>query len=168
MRSYFILFFSIVSIVLTAHPLHVSIVNMDVNSDSGTINYSIRLFYDDFQHLINSKYHTIIDLDKEKRISLKEQEYILEYINSAFIVYESESIKLMPVFLSWKVENLSIWFYFGMKFTGSSTQLIVVNTLMNEIFTDQKNLMILNDCEKEQGFEFNQRNTKQAVALHVL
>jgi hypothetical protein len=158
----FLLFFFI---NINAHPIHVSIVNMDVNRDSGSINYSIRLFYDDFQRLINSKYNTQLDFDKEKRISLKEQQYILEYLNSSFIIYDSNQTVIKAKFLSWKIENLSVWFYFGTNFNSNMNKLVVFNTLMNEIFTDQKNMFIINTREKEQGFEFNLRNTKYAVSI---
>jgi hypothetical protein len=151
---------------VNGHPLHVSIVNMDVNVDSGSIKYSVRLFYDDFQKLINSKYNTLLDFNKGKRISLKEQEYILDYLNSSFTISDKEQSKIKPVFMGWKIENISIWFYFGMKFNSNTNELFVLNTLMNEIFSDQKNLMILNNNNSEHGFEFNQRNTKYQIALY--
>jgi hypothetical protein len=150
----------------SAHPLHVSIVNMDVNKDSGSINYSIRLFYDDFQALINSKYNTMLDFNKEKRISIREQQYILDYLNSSFIIADSIESQFKPVFLEWKIENLSIWFYFGMKFTDYIRKFNVENTIMNDLFTDQKNLLIINNENKEQGIEFNLRKTKQEVLLY--
>lgn len=161
-----IILFALLFLGMSAHPLHVSIVNMDINKDSGSINYSIRLFYDDFQRLINSKYNTMLNFDKEKRISVKEQQYILEYLNSSLIIADTVQTNLKPIFLGWKIENMSIWFYFGMKFNTNTLKFSVENILMNELYTDQKNLVIVNSKSREQGFEFNQRNTKYQVLLH--
>jgi hypothetical protein len=138
---------------------------MDVVKDSSRIDYSIRLFYEDFQALINSKYNTLLDFKKENRISLKEQQYILEYLNSSFILFFNSQIPVKPVFLGWKVENMSVWFYFGMNFNSSIQKLIIENKLMSSLYTDQKNLLILNHGGKEEGFEFNQRNTRFEVLL---
>jgi len=159
--------FTLLSLVMKgySHPIHVSIVNMDIQADSCALKYSIRLFYDDFQALINSKYNTSLDFQKEKRISLKEQEYILDYLNSAFIVSDSTHPSIKPDFLGWKLENMSIWFYFGMNFSRVTQVIFVENNLMNSVFTDQKNLMIVNNRMNEEGFEFNQRITKYRISV---
>jgi hypothetical protein len=149
-----------------AHPLHVSIANIDVISDSNRINYSIRIFYDDFQRLINSKYNTMIDFSRQNRMTTKEQQSILDYLNSGFVIMDSLSKVFEPSFLGWKIENMSAWFYFGMNFNGNSKKLIIENNLMNCLFTDQKNLLILNCSGNEQGFEYNPRNTKYEIVLY--
>jgi len=167
MRSVIIafLYFSLIVGRVDAHPLHVSIINMDINKDSNFINYSIRLFYDDFQMLINSKYNTSIDFNKEKRLSVKEQRYVVDYLNSSFIVVDNTLSYLKPVFLRWNIENMSVWFYFGMNFTVNANHLTIENKLMDSLFTDQKNMLIVNDGSKEQAYEFNLRKTKQEVDL---
>jgi len=148
-----------------AHPIHVSIVNIDVKTDSNRIDYSIRLFYDDFQAIINSKYKTSLDFEHEKRISIKEQQYILDYLHSSFYIGDSAQ-QIKAEFIGWKIEDMSLWFYFDMDFRGLDKKLIIENTLMNDLFTDQKNLLILNYKGKEQGIEFNQRKTRQEILLY--
>jgi hypothetical protein len=150
---------------IEAHPLHVSIVNLDVIKDSNKIEYSIRFFYDDFQAVINSKYNTQLNFNVEKRISVKEMQYIQDYLNTSFVIFNENKVQIDPVFLGWKVENISVWFYFGMKFNSNIQKLSIENKLMNNIFSDQKNLLIINNGEKELGYEFNLRNTTCFVSL---
>jgi hypothetical protein len=154
------------SIILIAHPLHISIVNMDVVTDSNVVKYSVRLFYDDFQTLINTRYNTMLDFSKQNRLTLKEQQSILEYINSTFAIKDENLVTLHTVFSGWKVENMSVWFYFCTSFNNKSKSLLIENKLMNDLFMDQKNLLIFRNSNTEEGFEFNQRTIKQHVSIY--
>ena len=131
-----------------------------------SVNFSVRLFYDDFEHLINYKYNTFLDFKKDSRLTTKEQKAISDYINSALILKGEQGTKLLPKFLSWKVESMSVWLFFYAEPPKDSTSFVIENTLMLDLFEDQKNLMILNLNGKEQGIEFNKRTTMQHFSLN--
>jgi len=158
---------SIVQLInINAHPLHVSIVNVDVIPDSSLVRYSVRLFYDDFQRLINAKYNTWIDFSRLSRFTFKEQQSIKDYINKALIITDENLVTLHSDFTGWKVENMSVWFYFNAKLIKDTKKLQIENKLMDDLFTDQKNLLIIRYSDIETGFEFNQLNTKQNISLY--
>jgi hypothetical protein len=161
-----ILFFLIQYRTVNAHPLHVSIVNMDVIADSNLLKYSVRLFYDDFQSLINAKYNTMLNFSKQNRMTFKEQQSIKEYINTSLIIKDENFVTLHGELSGWKVENMSVWFYFSSKFDDVGKKLIIENKLMNELFIDQKNMLIIRFSDTEKGFEYNQRTTKQDIFFH--
>jgi hypothetical protein len=161
-----ILFFLIQSCFnLSAHPIHISIVNIDYVSDSNLINYSIRLFYDDFQAILNKKYNTMINFGKQNRMTSKEQESVQKYLNSTLKINVSKNATIKPVFLGWKVEDLSVWFFFRAKTGETLNDLYIENKIMLDVFADQKNLMIIRKADDEKGLEFNQRVTNQSIAF---
>lgn len=155
----------LLKLVLASHPVHVSIVNMDLLSDSSLIKYSVCLYYDDFQSLINYKYNTLIDFRNQNRMTFREQQSILEYINSSFVLKNSQNKLLSSEFLNWKIEDDLIWFYFCVKEYMETKELIIENKLMLDLFSDQKNLLILNIGDRHVGYEFNKRNVLYTVVL---
>jgi hypothetical protein len=140
-------------------------VNIDFVRDSNLIKYSVRLFYDDFQSLLNSKYNTYLNFGKQTRMTMKEQESMLNYINSALIIKGLNSTGSKSEFLGWKVEDLSVWLFFRVKVSSDITELVIENRLMLEIFADQKNLLILNTGNEEKGYNFDQRTIYQQISL---
>jgi len=147
------------------HPIHVSFVNMDLLADSNMIKYSICLYYEDFQSLINFKYNTLLDFKHQNRMTFKEQKSILEYINSSFILKSSQNKALSSEFLNWKIEDELVCLYFSMKDFTDFNELIIENKLMLDLFIDQKNLLIVNIGDKQKGFEFNKRDASYTVIL---
>jgi hypothetical protein len=157
--SWFIFFTAI------AHPIHVSIVNLDYLSDSNRIDLSIRLFKDDFQSLINYKYNTFLDFGKRTRMTSKEQQAISDYIRSSLILADQYENEIRTEFKGWKVEDFSVWLYFCAKTSPGISILQLNNTIMLELFVDQKNLVIARIQGNQKGFEFDKRNKTQRIDL---
>jgi hypothetical protein len=157
------IFFSCIN--LAAHPIHISVVNIDYVSDSNLVRYSVRLFYDDFQNILNRKYNTMLNFGKENRMTSKEQESVQKYLNTNLIIKDSKDNILRPVFLGWKVEDFSVWFFFRAKTGVAINEFFIENKLMLDVFMDQKNLLIIRKADDEKGFEFNQRVTNQNIAI---
>ena len=104
---------------IEAHPIHISVVNLDITPDSGKIDYSVRLFYEDFQTLINYRCNTMIDFSRQTRMTTKEQQSIIDYITTTFRLTDNNSAVLKPEFLGWKIEDTSIWLFFCTKLDES-------------------------------------------------
>ncbi len=148
-----------------AHPIHVSVVNLDFVSDSAKIDYSIRLFYKDFQTFINYHYNTMIDFSRQTRMTTKEQQSITEYISNSFFLSVNDSVALNSKFISWKIEGESIWLFFCTRTNKSMSELHIHNTLLTDLFNDQINYVIFRNADEEVGVEFNKRKTKHIFKL---
>jgi len=148
-----------------AHPIHVSVVNMDYISDSGKIEYSIKLFYDDFQSLINYKYNTFLNFSGQNRMTTKEQHSVTEYIQGNFIIKDANQQLVDLNFTGWKVEDFSVWLYFCADLKTELSSITITNTIMLDLFADQVNLVILHMDDIQKGFEFNKRITSLTYAL---
>lgn len=150
---------------IKAHPIHISVVNIDINLDSSRIDYSVQLFYEDFQTFINYRYNTMIDFDRQTRMTSKEQQSIIEYISSRFRLIDSNERILKSEFRSWKIENESIWLFFCTKLDDNINGLLVKNELLIDLFDDQINYVIYRNSLEEVGMEFNKRKTTQSIKL---
>ena len=151
---------SLAAITITyAHPIHVSVVNMDYTADSNRIVYSIRLFYDDFQSLINFKYNTLLNFKGQSRMTTKEQQAVTDYISRNFILMDTNRETLSSEFTGWKVEDFSVWLYFSSDLNAELSSIIIKNTIMLDLFADQVNLVILHSDDIQKGFEFTKRIT---------
>ena len=124
---------SLAAITITyAHPIHVSVVNMDYTADSNRIVYSIRLFYDDFQSLINFKYNTLLNFKGQSRMTTKEQQAVTDYISRNFILMDTNRETLSSEFTGWKVEDFSVWLYFSSDLNAELSSIIIKNKKTDE------------------------------------
>ncbi len=153
------------NVACASHPVHISVVNLDILSDSNIIRYSLCLFCEDLQNIINYKYNTLLDFRHQNRMTFKEQQSILEYLNSSFLLKNSHNIPLNSEFINWKIEDDLIWFYFCIKEIAEIRKLTIENKLMLDLYMDQKNLLILNNNGKEKGYEFNKRDAIYIVII---
>ena len=157
----FVIFLLIASCKLSAtavhlmHPVHVSVVNMDI-SDDGQISFSVKMFTDDFEEIINQINHTSISFKENTSIeSIKE--FVENYISENLQVLgnlniEENNYKLM----SFKMNEESIWFYFVIHSEKEVSKTVEIrNSLMTDLYTDQINLFILKYKAKEKAYSFN-------------
>lgn len=155
----------LLSNTINAHPIHISVVNLDVIPDSGRIEYSIRIFYEDFQTFINYRYNTRIDFNKQNQMTFKEQQSIIDYISGAFRIADDQLATIEPKFVSWKIEDQSIWLFFCAKLNHNVSELHIYNKLLIDLYSDQTNYVIYSNAEEEAGIEFNKRKTEHGFNL---
>jgi len=133
------------STALLLHPVHISVVNLDV-LDNKTLVFSVKLFKDDFARILNKKNHTTIQFDKHTK--LKEvQNYVNAYIFENFKI-EGASSKENYYLTKMKISDVAVWFYFKIVTQDSKNKdyksLKVTNSLMTDLYQDQVNLFIMN------------------------
>lgn len=156
-RILIILFFILAGNRIEAHPVHISVVNLDVISDSEKIDFSVRLYYEDFQILINHRYNTMIDFSKQNRMTSKEQQSVIDYVTTNFKLSAANNEMLKTKFTGWKVEDASVWLFFCADLVENNNELIIQNTLLTDLYNDQINYLILRNADEEVGIEFNKR-----------
>lgn len=143
---------------LKAHPVHMSVANLDIHRDSSRIDYSIGVFYSDLQALINYRYNTLIDFDKKVSMTSVEQRAILEYISENFY-FKNKGVILKHDFLRWKIEDGMIWLFFCTKYPAGFNHFELSNTIFLELYKDQKNFVMIREGNNETGIEMNMRLT---------
>jgi hypothetical protein len=165
MRQVFLIFLLFVSsIAFGKHPAHFSIVNMELNKDSLHIDYSIRLFDEDFNYLIYGIYHDEQEASKSDSTINMNNLVVKNYIQKKFLI-SLDGILTNPEFKGIKNEGADTWLYFSLELDQIPDLINIQNKIFVDLFSDQINLLILVCGSKEDGFTFDYQNTEQLISL---
>lgn len=144
-----------------AHPVHVSMCNLEFNTKESVI--AVKLFSDDFETVLENNFHSDIVLPKSDEEP--NRKYITEYINTNLQLFINNKGPLTLSYDYSEKDSLSIWLYFKTDILPSSGPLKIVNTLMLDLWEDQTNLLIVNHNGEQKGLEFNDHITELEIVL---
>ncbi len=155
--AYFILFFSHNG-ENKLHPVHFSVINMEYIDEKQEFDISFKLFADDFEKIVNKNYNVVLNLGKENQLK-NCNNYIDKYIKKNFVVVfdkKAVSKKMIQEKVLVKPEQKSVWLYYKLQ-NKKPHKVLVRNTLMNDLYNDQKNLFIftINKFQEAKKFEKN-------------
>jgi hypothetical protein len=145
--------------------LHVSITTVDYDENSDAFTLSFKLFKDDLEKIVNHKYSTDLDIincifiDKD---SLFLEKYILEHFSMKF---DGKNALKRQEFLYTSCNDEAIWLYFKIIKTKPTQEIEIKNTLMTDLFNDQKNLLIFKFEDFEKGVQFNKKKDTMKFTL---
>ena len=148
-----------------AHPVHISVVNLDITAE-GKIIFSIKFFTDDLEQVINSQNADKISFSKNMKLSSVEK-YILAYIADNFRI----KTNLVDYVSAYSLKKMTmsedaIWFFFEVENKKHNfDNLLVENSLMCDFFQDQTNLFIISTKGKEEAYRFNNINQKNSFVF---
>ncbi|MBN2668294.1 MAG: hypothetical protein JXR60_03610 [Bacteroidales bacterium] len=143
---------------LQAHPIHVTVVNMDITNE-GVIQFSVKIFADDFGTILSKENKRSITFSEVSDIE-KYQKAIVVYIDKNFKISDDDNqiYSISKVDRSELKEN-AVWLYFTVQPKATNIQsLNISNQLMCDLFDDQTNLMILSYKGKELANRFTFKN----------
>lgn len=154
-----ILFMLLQASGLKAHPLHLTITNIDVQGDS--ISLAVRLFMDDYSLGTAHPHSSAPNNDKTAGLDSQNiQDYITDHLN-----IWSASKKVSLEFIKTEKDERSICLFYRGKLEALAGDLIIENHLFTDQFADQKNMVIFCADKKETGLEFTPGDTKKTITL---
>lgn len=126
------------------HPLHVSVTNIEYKPENESFIVSIKLFTDDFEQIILKKYNEKLNLGSDNENS-KTSELINNYVKEHLLIQVNNTKNLVKnVYLVKKEMNVeAVWLYYEIPFEEKISDIKIRNTLMTDLFTDQRNLVFL-------------------------
>ena len=161
-----LLFFVVWVSSVVLHPVYVSMTNMEVDTEEGTIDVSIRIFTDDLETVLHNKYnvHGWIGTQSEHRDSRR---LLIEYVNERFSIVVNDDKAVELVTDSITIVDDMLWFSMKGAVSQPITSMEVYNRLLTDFFPSQKNLMIVGtgENEREKGFNLDRRNYKVELFL---
>lgn len=159
-RTVFIGFLLLVSIPDYAkHPLHLSVVNMTIDIETRQIEYSMRLFQEDVIVLMQLLYHDAM----HKNLPL-DSTLVGNYFTSNFKISDGTKT-LVPLLIKSESNELEYWLYYSVSLTDVPEKIIIDNSIMLEIFSDQQNLLIFSTGNIEKGLTFDKKTTQHQINL---
>ncbi len=159
-RPVVILLFVIVCGAGSVHPVHVTVTNIDFNLDEKAFDVSIKVFSDDIESIVSKKYNVVLNLGKPDEITGSDN-YISEYVRNNFSIsinndkFANKKLK----FLKKEMREGALWLYFRYPLSKRINLLKVNNTLLNDLYPDMTNLVIVRFNETENGYTLNKNTT---------
>lgn len=146
------------------HPVHYSITNMDYAKNENKIEVYSKIFKDDFRLVLFHLFEKDIKID-DPEILNQNLELIQNYYLSHLIINQgNKNFTLYHTDITTDDEYIHFNYYFELK--NDSTQLEIVNTILLDLYFDQKNMLIFGSNNTEKGYLFNLRETKHKIKLH--
>lgn len=156
--------FSIIFAV--CHPLHLSVTTLEINKLEKNCQLGFKFFVDDFQEIIYLKYNEKLDFKQKAQNQLSSQ-LIAKYLNERFkiIIKESPDIQSVINDIEFETDELSIYIKTKINMDCYGKNIIVENSLMNDMYYDQTNLMIVKQDDLELSEKYSYLVVKKEIKL---
>jgi hypothetical protein len=146
------------------HPVHVSLLNIDLYPETGRIEVVFKFYSDDFERVIMNKYN--VDLDITSKVDPGEKtEFITRYINESFELKINDTKIGNWEYTGNQMNEEAIWLYYKNTWTGNMKEVTVINSVMMDLYEDQTNMVILSWPGKQNGYCLN--NKEQEITLLI-
>ncbi|MCF8391420.1 MAG: hypothetical protein K9H12_12050 [Bacteroidales bacterium] len=156
-----IVFFFVVQIeTLLAHPVHVSICNIEIEQDSMSISF--KLFKDDLQLGIEHNFGKYLSIDELVKTS--DFRLIDDYIQAVFTISSNKMTKMKLNYINYELNEEAIWLNYKC-YVSQLKKIQINNSIFLDLYYDQTNLLIINYHGKQNGYRFTYRNTDQQIDL---
>ena len=155
-----VIFTLLFSMMLHAHPLHVSFTSIDISEERSEANLSFKFYTDDFSLLFFHLYEKNIQPAMDQELTKDQLKIINSYFKRAFaLVAGRDTLDLE--FIRKDQDDLNIWLYYkGSWPENKDFQVFLTNMLMLDLYEDQTNLVIVTNGKHEQGYTFDYRNRR--------
>ena len=152
--------------LLALHPVHVSYTSIDIAEKTGEISLAYKFFTDDLKLLFYHYYERELPFDPGKDLTASEVDLISRHLFGSFALKDVDDKTVNFKFIRKERNEESIWLYFNGKFDGEIPDTIVlINTLLLDVFEDQTNLVILTAGSDEKGYRFDYRTREMRIDL---
>lgn len=164
MRYIIYLLFNLLYFFGSAHPVHITITNIEPNASNACFDVAIKIFTDDLEHGIVQQLNKNIGLIA-KNPSDDIHKLFLSYINTNFkIIINNKPIEASKIkFVKYTIVDDATWLYFEYKIPSKITKITIYNNLLNHLYPDMTNLVIIKWNQQEQGLTFTKNITEQAL-----
>ena len=153
--------------ITTLHPVHVALTTVEYNTDKECIDIGFKFFFDDFEEVIRRKYNVELKLgtiDQNKDYNKYVKKYISEHfqltINNNII--DNENIKAIRKDMNFE----AVWFYYQVPFKSKITSVKIRNSIMTDLYLDQKNILFFKNGDEEKATILNFKKTVANFTLN--
>ena len=148
------------------HPFHASVCEIEWNENSRSLEITYRMFLDDLEAAINTKYEADIDImkaDQKDKVDEKVDQYLTEqfrfWVNGEKTEFE---------YLGSELEDYALWCFIEITEIETLETLEVDNQVMLELFDDQINLVHFNKDDKVRSLKLFKDNSYGVLELKEL
>ncbi len=138
------------------HPVHISLLNIDMEPDTGNMKIVFKFFSDDFERIIFQRYN--VQLSITQKIDPGEKiGAVNRYIDDSFEMTINGNIINNLEYTGNEMDELAIWLYYQYNYRGKIKSVSLKNEVMMDLFDDQTNLVIITYHDKQNGYRLNNK-----------
>lgn len=150
-----------------SHPLHLSFTNLEFNTKTSRWQLTIKVFTDDFSS--NLKTST----GQEAVIGTKDKSYETEkllklWLDKKFLIwFDTRPVEMT----NWKLDGIKVkddatWLTFLISAPLPVSEIRIRNSILLDLYSDQKNLFILVMGQTQSAFEFKNKDQETVIKLN--
>ena len=142
------------------HPLHVSIMQMDHNEETNTLERTLKAFVDDFELGLKDYSNIKVFLnDNEGSDSI---DIIMEKFVSQMTSYKINGKTNEIKWIGWELEKDEVFIYYEIALTKKVKSISVQNDLLMNEYLDQVNIVHLKYMGKNKSFLLEEKKSEKA------
>ena len=142
-----------------AHPVHVSVLNIEYDESTSALRFTFRLFRDDMELAIYHNYAIQVSIDSVNT-AMKAEQLMNKYLNERFILSMGGK-DVDSLHFNRKVnDGIELWLYYSVPVAGKPGKIKVKNQLMMDLYFDQTNLVICGPRGKECAYQLVYNNNE--------
>ena len=139
------------------HPVHVSLLNIDLNTSSGDISVTFKFFSDDFETIIYQRYGKQLDIVNQTDPG-DQMQTINSYLKETFhLEVNGTRIEALKYDKN-EMNHEAIWLFYNGNYDGKMKSVSVNYESMMDLFEDQTNLVIVTYDDVQNGYRLNNKN----------
>jgi len=146
----------------TAHPLHLSVTNITL--ENGKLHIVLKSFPDDWEV---AYFHYHGDTISLKDPASREDPWLMSYLNEHFRIAYEAGAPAIPLHKDTLIhEDDSMTLELSAKVKQNAKTLYIYQSLLTDIYPDQSNLVLFMSEKKELGIKFDVRKIEELVLLN--
>jgi hypothetical protein len=134
-----------------SHPVHVTVLNVEFNLESGRIDLTFRVYKDDMELALYHNYQLQTTLDSTKA-GWKSVKYLNQYINDRVKLKVNNKAIDTLVFEKTLFDGTNLWLYYSLHISGSLQSLWLKDEMMMDLYFDQSNMVICGPTGMEKAY----------------
>jgi hypothetical protein len=124
-----------------AHPIHLSITDVEYNTKDKSLEIIYKVFIDDFEKILETNYQTRLYLGTEKE-NPETDKYVIDYLKKHFQL-EIDGKRYIPdyhgKYTNSKEDIFAIWILAKVENIAQLKQIRLSNTILMDLYDDQEN-----------------------------
>jgi hypothetical protein len=146
------------------HPVHVAILNVDLDPKTGKIEIAFKLYSDDIESVILNRYKADLNITHGADPGAH-TEAIHRYIGE-FLEITVNGTKIDEWdYTGNESDEESTWLYYTKLWPGQIKEISIKNEVLMDLYEDQTNLVIISWSEKQNGYRLNNKNREISFIL---
>lgn len=146
------------------HPIHNSVTNIEYFQEKKEFKITVKLYKDDFKTIIYKNYQYKLNTEQMPP-SDSASFYMTDYVKRHLVFIIGKKGFNQYKLQSAQVNFEAFWLTFTLPFHKKPKSITLHNSLMNDMFADQNNLVIFSFTGKEDGYIFTHRKENITLLL---